>query len=72
MALVLEVWLGNEELCLGEVLMEPVVVVAGAGAGAGAGGAGAGAGGAGAGAGAGAPGPPCLRGLNLYQSIRHN
>ena len=65
MALVLEVWLGNEELCLGEVLMGLVVVVAGAGAGVGAGG-------AGAGAGAGAPGPPCLRGLNLYQSIRHN
>ena len=49
----------NEELWLGEVLMGLVVV---------------GLGGAGAGAGAGGPlpGGPCLRGLNLYQSIRHN
>ena len=59
----LEVWLGNGELKLGEVLMGLVLVVTGAGAGPGPG--------AGAGAAGGPPLGPCLRGLNLYQIVRH-
>ena len=51
-----EVRLGNGELWLGEVLTGLVVGLGGAGAGAGAGGP--------------LPGGPCLRGLNLYQSVR--
>ena len=54
----LEVGLGNGELWLGEAVMGLGLLLAGMGAG--------------MGAGVGAGASVCLRGLNLYEGVRHN